>query len=211
MLMSVLSSTIGYGRGLTSRQVRETKQCIHTLAPSLGIDNNIVSYLNVSISHEDLFVNCKDTKCKQKLTLESLAQLIVNNVVRFPDPDQALKYLVAMMYVESSFNPDAISSRDAYGILQLTQDAVTDAADHCGLPRTDVHAMLLPKFGVEYGSCYVRKLYREQDGDWTRILIVYNAGYKSLTRYLEGGTLPNETAEYLFRIHSSLHKCSEEI
>lgn len=119
-----------------------------------------------------------------------------------------VKYLVAVMYVESSFRPDAVSPKDAYGIMQMTQDAVTDAADHCGLPHTDVRAMLIPTLGVQYGSCYMRKLHREMDGDWTRILIVYNAGYRALTRHIEGGTLPNETTEYLYKIHSALNRCS---
>lgn len=122
-----------------------------------------------------------------------------------------VKYLVAMMYVESSFRSTVISNRDAHGLLQLTQAAVDDAADHCGLPRASVSAMHQPNLAIQYGSCYVRKLYREMDGDWTRILIVYNGGYRSLTRHLEGGIIPIETADYLFKVHSALNKCSSNL
>lgn len=120
-----------------------------------------------------------------------------------------VKYVIAVIFVESSFRSHVVSGKNAYGLMQMTQGAILDAAKFCNLPVLQDHEMLSPENGVKYGSCYLKKLYRDLEGDWTRVLVVYNSGYLGLTRFIEAGSLTNETAEYIVKVHSALHKCSD--
>lgn len=120
-----------------------------------------------------------------------------------------VKLVYAVIYVESKFDPNAKSNKDAYGLMQMTAAAVIDATKHCSLrPVLDMDHMLDAKTNVQYGSCYLRKLLDETDGDIVRALVAYNGGYKALTVYDKEGNLNQETANYVLKVNQSLKKCT---
>lgn len=113
-----------------------------------------------------------------------------------------MEYLLSVIYVESRFNKNAHSHADAIGLMQMTVPAVTDAVRHCNLKAViDMDHLLDSATNIRYGSCYLKKLLDEVDGDWTRALIAYNGGYKQLTRYDNGETIVTETANYVLQVH----------
>ncbi len=103
--------------------------------------------------------------------------------------DQAL--VRAIMHAESWFEPEAVSSAGAQGLMQLmpaTQErfGVRDAFD----PLENITA------GVEY----LAWLMEEFDRDMSRVIAAYNAGENAVKRH--GGVPPfDETREYLRRVN----------
>lgn len=122
------------------------------------------------------------------------------------DPE-FLKSLMAVMYVESRFNPDAVSPKGAHGLLQMTPPAVLDAALECNLAPVPIESLLDPATNVRFGSCYLRQVLQEQKGNLDRALIVYNGGYRQLIRYDQGLPIANETAQYILQVRRALDVC----
>lgn len=117
-----------------------------------------------------------------------------------------LEYLLSIIYVESKFNKNARSGVDAIGLMQLTLPAVQDAVVHCNLRADfDMEHMLDSATNIRYGSCFLKKIISEVDGDWTRALILYNGGYKQLQKYDNGSTITHETANYVLQVHRALN------
>jgi soluble lytic murein transglycosylase-like protein len=96
----------------------------------------------------------------------------------------------AVVWVESRYDPYAVSPAGARGLMQLTPDTaravgVANAFD----PRQNV-------FG---GVKYLSMLLKEHDGDLRLALASYNAGPTAVRRH--GGVPPyTETQDYLTRI-----------
>lgn len=112
-----------------------------------------------------------------------------------------LQYMLAVIYVESRFNRKAVSYADARGLMQMTAIAVEDAVRTCSLkPLSDMNRLHDSVTNIRYGTCYLKKLYDEMDGDWTRTLITYNGGYKALQSYDKGETINQQTANYVLKV-----------
>jgi len=97
----------------------------------------------------------------------------------------------AIMHAESWFEPEAVSSAGAQGLMQLmpaTQQrfGVRDAFD----PLQNITA------GVEY----LAWLMKEFDQDLTRVIAAYNAGENAVKRH-DGVPPFDETREYLRRVN----------
>lgn len=126
-----------------------------------------------------------------------------------PNPE-FIRYMYAVIYVESRFNRNAHSSQEAYGLMQLTPVAIQDASAECGLRRIkNMDRLYDSGLNIQYGSCYLNKLYREMGGDWTRILIAYNGGYATLTRYDRGENINPETANYALQVVRAVSICND--
>lgn len=99
--------------------------------------------------------------------------------------------LLAVMAVESNFDPRALSEKGAMGLMQLmpftAKDMyVTDAWD--------------PEQNIEGGARYLRILANQYGGDMVRTLAAYNAGPAAVRR--AGGAVPRipETQEYVRKV-----------
>jgi soluble lytic murein transglycosylase-like protein len=99
--------------------------------------------------------------------------------------------ILAVMAVESNFDPRALSDKGAQGLMQLMPGTardlyVTDAWD--------------PAQNIEGGSRYLRVLANQYSGDMIRTLAAYNAGPDAVRR--AGDTVPNipETQEYVRKV-----------
>jgi soluble lytic murein transglycosylase-like protein len=99
--------------------------------------------------------------------------------------------LLAVMAVESNYDPRALSEKGAMGLMQLMPGTakdmyVTDAWD--------------PGQNIEGGARYLRILANQYAGDPVRVLAAYNAGPEAVRR--AGGAVPNipETREYVRKV-----------
>jgi soluble lytic murein transglycosylase-like protein len=99
--------------------------------------------------------------------------------------------ILAVMAVESNFDPRALSDKGAMGLMQLMPATardlyVTDAWD--------------PSQNIEGGSRYLRLLANQYAGDMIRTLAAYNAGPDAVRR--AGDSVPNipETQEYVRKV-----------
>lgn len=121
--------------------------------------------------------------------------------------DEFMYYLVAVIYTESRFNKRAVSPAAAHGLMQMTVDAAEVSQRVCNLrPLLNMESLWESSTNIRYGSCYLKQMLTEAEGDWDRALILYNGGYRQLTRYDNGDSIASETANYVVQINRLLKR-----
>jgi soluble lytic murein transglycosylase-like protein len=110
--------------------------------------------------------------------------------------------LAAIVSVESSFSPSAISSQGAMGLMQV----VPDLAQDYGVTGD----LLDPYVNTDVGSRYVRSLLKDYDGDIERVLAAYNAGPGVVDRY-KGVPPYRETRQFIREVLSRYDRYSRKV
>ncbi len=95
--------------------------------------------------------------------------------------------LAAVIYRESKFDPNAVSSSGAIGLMQLLPDTAKGIAQYTGGAKFRVADLYDPEINVRYGAFYLRRLLRKYDGDVRLALAAYNAGQANVDRWIEEG------------------------
>lgn len=102
--------------------------------------------------------------------------------------DKAL--IKAMVQVESGYNPNAVSKKGAYGLMQLMPDTAK---------RYGVRNLRSPTDNLQGGVRYLKDLLQMFDHDTRLALAAYNAGENSVKRY--NGIPPyRETINYVKKV-----------
>ncbi len=112
------------------------------------------------------------------------------------------EYLIrAVMAVESSYNPYAVSPKGAEGLMQLMPSTAKDM---------NVKDNFNPKENIMGGARYLRFLANMFNGDLVLILAAYNAGHAAVKKY--GDKIPPfpETIEYVRKVSRLYLKYKEE-
>ncbi|MGC8928217.1 MAG: transglycosylase SLT domain-containing protein [Myxococcota bacterium] len=112
------------------------------------------------------------------------------------------EYLIrAVMAVESSYNPYAISPKGAEGLMQLMPHTAKDM---------EVKDSFDPRENIIGGARYLRFLANMFNGDLVLILAAYNAGHASVKKY--GNKIPpfQETIDYVKKVSRLYLKYKEE-
>lgn len=137
----------------------------------------------------------KDRELRTKLKFASSAnpaeydQLIKNCAEKYGVSSSLVK---AVIHAESGYNPNAVSSKGASGLMQLMPSTAKSLK---------VADRFNPKDNVEGGVKYLRFLLDTFSGDVTLALAAYNAGLSKVAKY--GGIPPyNETRTYVNRVLS---------
>jgi soluble lytic murein transglycosylase-like protein len=99
--------------------------------------------------------------------------------------------ILAVIAVESNFDPRAVSEKGAAGLMQLMPGTARDMF---------VADVFDPEQNIHGGSRYLRVLANQYSGDMVRMLAAYNAGPDAVRR--AGGAVPNipETREYVRKV-----------
>lgn len=97
--------------------------------------------------------------------------------------------LAAVVYVESRFDPYAVSSRGARGLMQVMPETGAWAAGRMGLGTLDPDDLFLPQVNLRVGTWYLAELRRRFDGDPVLMLAAYNAGLARVQAWQRGGLL----------------------
>lgn len=94
-----------------------------------------------------------------------------------------LPLIYAVMREESEFEPTAVSSAEAYGLMQLIVPTAVTAAK--GTPfRANTKTLLLPATNIALGTRVLRELLARFDGRTTLAVAGYNAGPGRAKRWL---------------------------
>lgn len=101
-----------------------------------------------------------------------------------------VRIALAIALAESNLSPQAVSPKNAQGVMQLIPD--TQA-------RFGVTRPFDPESNIKGGLAYLKWLKARFDGDWTLIAAAYNAGEGAVERH--GGIPPyRETEGYVRRV-----------
>ena len=105
----------------------------------------------------------------------------------------------AVIHAESGYNPNAVSSKGASGLMQLMPETAKSLK---------VADRFNPKDNVEGGVKYLRFLLDTFRGDVSLAVAAYNAGLNKVSKY--GGIPPyNETRTYVNRVLSYMKSYQE--
>jgi len=110
---------------------------------------------------------------------------IAQNAARYKvDP-----FLVsAVIRVESKFQPHAVSSRGARGLMQIMPATGLWAAQQMGLEEGFEEDMLfLPPVNIQIGTWYLASLAKEFDGQLPLIIAAYNGGRGNVSTWVKTG------------------------
>ena len=109
--------------------------------------------------------------------------------------------VAAVIYQESKFDADAVSSSGAVGLMQLLPATAQGIADRTGGSGWHERDLVDPELNVRYGSWYLRHLL-DKYGDEELALAAYNAGQTNVDRWRARGVgiqFP-ETRHYVERV-----------
>lgn len=111
-----------------------------------------------------------------------------------PEFDLAPALVLAVIAQESNFNPNAVSPKNAQGLMQLIPDTAR---------RFGVRSILDPTQNIRGGMAYLRWLLAYFEGDLRLALAAYNAGEGAVNRY-RGVPPYAETQHYVRKIVAQL-------
>ncbi len=101
------------------------------------------------------------------------------------DLDPAL--VAAVVYTESRFDAEAVSSAGAVGLMQLLPETAKGIAIRTGGDHFVVSDLYDPELNLRYGSWYLRNLLQRYDGDVRVALAAYHAGQGNVDRWRSEG------------------------
>ena len=113
-------------------------------------------------------------------------------------------FLAALIYVESSFRPQAESKSGAMGLMQLMPSTAEQVVRDLEIESFNREELFDPKTNLKLGCDYLNQLSHEFKG-LDDILMAYNAGRSNLLKWRQEGENPlnhafPETRKYVIRI-----------
>lgn len=111
-------------------------------------------------------------------------------------------FVLALIEVESNYDPAALSDRGAQGLMQLRPSTLRGEAVRFGLPDDDPQD---PVLNVAAGVRYYQRLlriFKRTD----LALMAYNAGPNRISGYLRAGGVPERFRTYPKRVNSEFRR-----
>lgn len=167
----------------------------------------IISILILSALLSTLFGYLSDNVSKMMNPLK-YTQEVEKYSAMYDVPEQIV---YAIIKTESSYKPDAVSSKGAIGLMQITPDTFEWL---CSKTGDDPNSLLLydPDTNIRYGTYFLSLLHNEYKV-WDTVFAAYNAGRGRVNSWLDdekynnNGRLINipykETASYVKKVNSA--------
>lgn len=106
--------------------------------------------------------------------------------------------VAAIIYTESRFNPNSVSSVGALGLMQVMPGTGDSIASEMGEKTGDLTD---PDTSIKYGSWYIKGLLDKYSNNTDLALAAYNAGVSRADKFKDGEmALPNETTFFIQKV-----------
>lgn len=138
-------------------------------------------------------------------------QIIETNAKRYGvDP----LLVAAVMRVESKYNPDAVSSKGAMGLMQIMPSTADWIAAQVGIEELTAEMIMDPEINIQLGTWYLANLSKEFEGRLDVVIAAYNGGRGQVSTWLAEGiwdgsyegrdNIPfSETRHFLFKVKTA--------
>lgn len=123
--------------------------------------------------------------------------------------------ILSMIRVESGFNTNAISSKEAKGLMQVKESTYEDVKSSFENRNEEID-IFDPETNIKVGIAYFQKLIRRYNGNYYIALLAYNGGMGNVDTWIRKGIIPkdldteivpevpfNETKNYLKKVIST--------
>lgn len=124
------------------------------------------------------------------IELSNIAKILyplnyVDSVNKYSSKYNLDPYLIsAVIKTESNYKPRALSSKNAYGLMQITPDTAGWAAKEMKLENYKNEKLFDPDYNINMGCWYLDNLKKEFNGNMDLVLAAYNGGRGNVERWL---------------------------
>ncbi|MGL5379308.1 lytic transglycosylase domain-containing protein [Clostridium sp.] len=107
-------------------------------------------------------------------------------------------FVLSIIKTESNFNEDAVSHREAKGLMQVMDTTGEWAARELGIEGFEPNMLLDPKTNIQIGCWYLDNL-RSEFGDLDLVIAAYNGGSGNVNKWLsdEEYSIDGESLHYI--------------
>lgn len=92
--------------------------------------------------------------------------------------------VAAVIKTESNFNDTAVSSKGAYGLMQIMPDTAVWIAENMGLKDFTIETLDDTEINISMGCWYINNLNSEFNGNIDLVLAAYNGGRGNVQKWL---------------------------
>jgi peptidoglycan lytic transglycosylase len=93
--------------------------------------------------------------------------------------------VASVIFVESRYRPDAVSSKKAVGLMQIMEGTAVEMAADGGTIDFKLEMLTEPRINLDFGCRYLKQLIERFDGDIVLALAGYNAGPGNVRKWLQ--------------------------
>lgn len=93
--------------------------------------------------------------------------------------------VAAVVLVESKFDPDAVSPKNAVGLMQIMPGTAVDVAAMQKRKNFDITQLKKPHVNLDMGCFYLKRLLKRYRGDMALSLAAYHAGPRNVNKWLK--------------------------
>lgn len=119
----------------------------------------------------------------------------------------------AIIKAESSFNPTAISHKNARGLMQISEITAKWGAETLEIQQFNMEDLYDPDLNIRIGCWYIGRLMKEFDNNMDLVIAAYNGGSGNVNEWLKNKNYSNsgktlekipfkETDKFLNRVKS---------
>lgn len=124
------------------------------------------------------------------IELSNIAKILyplnyVDSINKYSSKYNLDPYLIsAVIKTESNYKPRALSSKNAYGLMQITPDTAEWAAKEMKLENYKNEKLFDPDYNINMGCWYLDNLKKEFNGNMDLVLAAYNGGRGNVEKWL---------------------------
>lgn len=114
------------------------------------------------------------------------------HVLKYARQNNIDPYLVfAIIKAESNFDPNAVSKKNAKGLMQITDKTGAWAADKLKMKQYSVDELFKPEINIQLGCWYIGWLMKQFNNDENLVIAAYNGGNGNVNEWLKDKRLSN--------------------
>ncbi len=98
----------------------------------------------------------------------------------------------SMIKAESSFNPNAVSPRNAKGLMQIIDSTGEWAAEKMNIEDFTTAQLMEPETNIHIGCWYIARLLKQYNQNTELALAAYNAGSGNVSKWLKDESISKD-------------------